>query len=119
MFRFVLMLCIAVAASSALAAEIVTGRDLVEQCGANGPRCRDFIQGYFKIVLAPGDEGVGPDASNPPGQRRCVRLPDFISYRDLAQILVDYSKNKPELLSEPPEKLADAAYQARFPCPRP
>jgi hypothetical protein len=47
----------------------------------------------------------------------CVRLPDFIAYRDLADILIDYGRARPDSVNQTARSLADEAYSGRFPCP--
>ena len=47
----------------------------------------------------------------------CVRMPDFLSYRDMAQRVVNYGKANPAALDGPAATLAQKTLERDFPCP--
>jgi len=46
-----------------------------------------------------------------------VRLPDFLSYRDMAQRIVKYGKAHAAELTGSPNSLAQHTLETDFPCP--
>ncbi len=116
-------------ASAATAAELNTGKDLVAACtiyaakDENAMRdpdpCRRFLVGFFTAFKASEDarreamvKGL-PAASS----ANCVRLPDFLSYREMAQRLVKYGNAHPNELAGPANDLAQHTLETDFPCP--
>ncbi len=49
----------------------------------------------------------------------CVRMPDFISFRDLAGRIVRFGDANPQLLDGPAASLAQKTLERDFPCPPP
>lgn len=117
------------AAGTAIAAEINTGKDLVAACtiyaakDENAMRdpdpCRRFLVGFFIAFKAAEDarrEAMvkGLPAASSAG---CVRLPDFLSYREMAQRLVKYGNAHPSELTGSANDLAQHTLETDFPCP--
>jgi hypothetical protein len=116
-------------AGTAAAAELNTGKDLVAACATYAAKdenamrdpdpCRRFLVGFFTAFKASEDarreamvQGL-PAASS----SACVRLPDFLSYRDMAQRLVRYGNAHPSELAGPANDLAQHTLETDFPCP--
>jgi hypothetical protein len=89
-------------ATVANAAAIKTGRDLVQACqpyaaissqdNARAPHpCRTFLQGFAVSLVAREDARRNAMLNNIPfaSKEACVRMPDFISFRELAQRIVN------------------------------
>ncbi|MCE9521402.1 MAG: hypothetical protein K8S25_03095 [Alphaproteobacteria bacterium] len=135
MLRRLTLACAALCllAATAQAADIKTGRELVDACRAyaaldisqdnNLARqphpCRTFLQGFFTSLLHAENarrdamlKGL-PYASN----ELCVRMPDFLSYRDMAGRLVNFGQNNPAVLNGPATTLAQKTLERDFPCP--
>jgi hypothetical protein len=123
-------LCLLV--GTAQAAEIKTGRDLVNACrdymsadsqqdnNALQPNaCRTFLQGFFVSLVerqrARQDAMVKglPYASKEP----CVRMPDFLSYKEMAGRIVTYASNNPGAMDEAAAIVAQKTLEHDFPCP--
>jgi hypothetical protein len=120
-------------ASVGHAAEIQTGRDLVNACSdyvsidqsqdnnaARAPHpCRNFLLGFFQSLVA--RERARQDAMVKglpfTSKEACVRMPDFLSYRDMAQRVVNYGKANPAALDGPAATLAQKTLERDFPCP--
>jgi hypothetical protein len=122
-------------AATATAAEIKTGRDLVNACrdymtadngqdnnAARAPHtCRTFLQGFFVSLIererARQDAMVKglPYASKEP----CVRMPDFLSYREMAGRVVTFGQNNPTSMNDAAATLAQKTLEHDFPCPPP
>jgi hypothetical protein len=74
---------------------------------ASGPDiCKSFLIDYFKTAMAP------PVASEP---KVCVRLPDFVAFRALADVLIEAAGDR-DLKGVSAKQLADQAFSARYPC---
>jgi hypothetical protein len=116
-------------AGTAAAAELNTGKDLVAACATYAAKdenamrdpdpCRRFLVGFFTAFKASDDaqrEAMvkGLPATSSGG---CVRLPDFLSYRDMAQRLVRYGNAHQSELAGPANDLAKHTLETDFPCP--
>jgi hypothetical protein len=120
-------------AATSHAAEIKTGRDLVNACSdyvaidanqdnnaARAPHpCRTFLLGFFQSLVA--RERARQDAMVKglpfTSKEACVRMPDFLSYRDMAGRIVSYAKANPSSLDLPAATLAQKTLERDFPCP--
>lgn len=120
---------VTMAVGSASAAEINTGKELVAACTIYAAKdenalrdpdpCRRFLVGFFTAFKASDDaqreamvKGL-PSTAAP----NCIRLPDFLSYREMAQRLVAYGKAHPSELSGAANDLAQHTLETDFPCP--
>jgi hypothetical protein len=119
-------------AGAAAAAEIRTGRDLVNACrpyaqidntdNARAPHdCRTFLQGFAVALKAREDARIDAMVKGLPISSReaCVRMPDFISFRELAARIVRFGDANPPLLDGPAAALAQKTLERDFPCPPP
>jgi hypothetical protein len=124
-------LCLLAAAATA-AAEIKTGRDLVTACrtyaqidntdNARAPHdCRTFLQGFAVALKAREDARLDAMVRGLPfsSKEACVRMPDFISFRELAARIVRFGDANPSLLDGPAAALAQKTLERDFPCPPP
>jgi hypothetical protein len=124
-----LALTLALPTATAWAAELNTGRELVAACATYAAKdenamrdpdpCRRFLVGFFTAYKASEDarrmdivKGLPATASGP-----CVRLPDFLSYREMAQRLVRYGNAHPQELAGTANALAQHTLETDFPCP--
>lgn len=120
-------------AGTAGAAEIKTGRDLVNACrdymtadggqdnnAARTPHaCRTFLQGFF-VSLIERDrvrqdamiKGLPYSSTEP-----CVRMPDFLSYREMAGRVMNFGQANPTAMDGPAATLALKTLERDFPCP--
>lgn len=120
---------VALLAGTANAAEINTGKELVAACATYAAKdenamrdpdpCRRFLVGFFSAFKASEDarrEAMvkGLPAASSAG---CVRLPDFLSYREMAQRLVKYGNAHPSELEGSATDLARHTLETDFPCP--
>ena len=121
-----------ICASAATAAEIRTGRDLVQACrtyaaienpdNARLPHeCRTFLQGFAVTLVAREEARRDAMVKGLPISSReaCVRMPDFISFRELAARIVNFGDTNPRLLDVPAAELAQKTLERDFPCPPP
>jgi hypothetical protein len=121
-----------VAATAANAADIKTGHDLVKACrsyaaitnpdNARAPHdCRTFLQGFAVSIKAREDARVDAMVKGLPMTSReaCVRMPDFISFRELAARIVNFGDTNRNLLNLPAAQLAQKTLERDFPCPPP
>lgn len=120
-------------AAPAGAAEIKTGRDLVEACrqymagesgqdnnAARAPNpCRTFLQGFFVSLIARENARTEALVKGLPysSKEACVRMPDFLSYREMAGRIVNYGQANPKMLDGPAATLAQRTLERDFPCP--
>lgn len=124
------LLCWGAAATAA--ADIKTGRDLVDSCrdyvgktteeNARMPHpCRTFLQGFAVTLKAREDARLDAMVKGLPFSSReaCVRMPDFISFRELAQRIVRYADTNPGEIERPASELAQRTLEHDFPCPPP
>jgi hypothetical protein len=118
-------------ASAVAAQKIDTGAALVSACEAFGKLdentasnavhphyCHQFLVGFFS-AFAEGDQAernarIGFSQGAKSGA--CVRLPEFLSYRDMATRVVAQSKRDPSLLQGPATTLAQRTLEYDFPC---
>jgi Rap1a immunity proteins len=134
--RFLTAACAALCllTASAHAAEIRTGRDLVNACrdymsldsgqDNNATRrphpCRDFLQGFFVSLVARQDAHREAMLKGLPysSKEACVRMPDMLTYRDMAGRLINYGQSNSALLDGPAATLAQRTLERDFPCPK-
>lgn len=121
---------IALATSTASAAEINTGKELVTACGIYAAKdenamrdpdpCRRFLVGFFTAFKASEDARRDAMVKGLPAtsSTNCVRLPDFLSYREMARRVVAYGNAHPNELSGPANDLAQHTLETDFPCPQ-
>jgi hypothetical protein len=135
--RMLMMAALSAATLSmpAHAARIDTGQQLVTECAdylgrgaaqdnnvARAPHpCRTFLQGFFVSLIE--RENARRDAlvKGLPyaSKEKCVRLPDFLSYTDMAQRIVGFGRANPQALTLPAPSLAQQTLERDFPCPPP
>lgn len=126
------LLALFVALTTAQAAEIKTGRDLVVACrdyvaktteeNARLPHsCRTFLQGFAVSLKAREDARLDAMVKGLPftSKEACVRMPDFISFRELATRIIRFGDNNPALLNAAATELAQKTLERDFPCPPP
>jgi hypothetical protein len=117
----------------ASAGRIDTGKDLVTECSdylargaaqdnnvARAPHpCRSFLQGFFVSLIE--RENARRDAlvRGIPysAKEKCVRLPGVLTYTDMAQRVINYTKLNPQALTTPGSNSRPAHGRARFPLP--
>ena len=103
------------------APQSATGQSATGQTGGVKPEplaCKEFLVGYFKATLSAEALARANAAPSPEGvQKVCIRLPDFVPFQELADILLDYAKARPDETNLPAKALADQAFAARYPCP--
>src|SRR5256885_81431 len=87
---------VALSAGIAAAAELNTGKDLVAACGIYAAKdenalrdpdpCRRFLVGFFTAFKASEDARRDSMVKGLPAasSTSCIRLPDFLSYREMA-----------------------------------
>jgi hypothetical protein len=127
------VVCAAVLAGPAQAGRIETGQDLVRECSdylgrgaaqdnnvARAPHpCRSFLQGFFVSLIERDNARRDALVKGLPyaSKEKCVRLPDFLSYTDMAQRIMNYTKSNPQALSTPAATVAQQTLERDFPCP--
>lgn len=121
-------------AAPAAASDITDGRSLSNACevlreatagGAKAPGddpCRVWLFNFFTVYKEAHDarlmaylEGGASAAEAGP----CFRPPDFISFVDVAGLVVARGKAQPDLLDGPAERLVLEAMAAAYPCDAP
>lgn len=125
-----ILLAVLIAASTASATGIKTGRDLVQACrtyaaienpdNARKPHdCRTFLQGFAVSLLAREEARRDAMVKGLPmtSKEACVRMPDFISFRELAARIVNFGDTNPQLLNLPAAQIAQKTLERDFPCP--
>jgi hypothetical protein len=121
--------------ATAGAAGIQTGQDLVTECKDYASReatvdnnalraphaCRSFLQGFFISLKAADDARNDARLRGIPyaSKEQCVRMPDFLSYKEMAARLATYAQANPAVLKEPAAVLAQKTIERDFPCPTP
>jgi Rap1a immunity proteins len=133
--RFLTAACAAACliSSAAQAGEIKTGRDLVDACrtyaatdgkqdknAARAPHpCRDFLNGFFVSLIARQDAHRDAMLQGLPysSKEACVRMPDMLTYRDMAGRLVIFAGTNAAALDGPAATLAQRTLERDFPCP--
>lgn len=126
------VLALGLFATAAAAADIKTGRDLVNSCrsyaaienpeNARAPHdCRTFLQGFAVSLKAREDARIDAMVKGLPfsSKEACVRMPDFISFRELAGRIVRFGDANPQLLDGHAATLAQKTLERDFPCPPP
>ena len=112
--------------------QVETGRQIVTACKAylalapDAPEnalhpqhhCRQFIASFFSAYAV--GENVG-SASRVVGQgsatkQACVRLPEFLGFRDMAARMVAYAESDPAVLDNVATELARKTLERDFPC---
>jgi hypothetical protein len=120
-------------ATTSHAADIKTGRELVAACAdyigadqgqdnnaARAPHpCRNFLLGFFQSLVARERARTDAMVKGLPftSKEACVRMPDFLSYRDMAARLVNFGKMNPGALDLPATTFAQKTLERDFPCP--
>lgn len=130
--RILFALAVVFALAPRASAESITdGRSLSNACealreatadGSKAPTndpCRSWLFNFFTSYKSDYDarmaaylSGMAVDRSSGP----CFRPPDFISFVDVAGLVVAQGKAKPELLDAPAESLVLEAMAAAYPC---
>jgi len=125
----VLILSSLALAAPAAAAELSSGKELVEACTIYAAKdenaihdpdpCRRFLVGFFTAFKTSEDAHRDAMVKGLPAAATssCVRLPDFLSYRDMAQRIVKYGNAHGAELAAPPRDLAQHTLETDFPCP--
>jgi hypothetical protein len=120
---------IALWVSTAAAAELNTGKDVVTACAIYAAKdenalrdpdpCRHFLQGFFTAFKASEDARRDAMVKGLPAtsSTACVRLPDFLSYREMAQRVVKYGNAHNAELAGSATDLAQHTLEMDFPCP--
>lgn len=125
-FAAALTLC-----APAAAADMTDGRSLSNACevlrsvtadGSKAPAndpCRSWLFNFFSAYKKDYDarfaaylSGMSTDRDTGP----CFRPPDFISFVDVAGLVVAQGKSRPELLDAPAEQLVMESMSAAYPC---
>jgi hypothetical protein len=117
--------------TAAAAIDIKTGRELVLACrtyaaienpdNARAPHsCRTFLQGFAVALKQREDARIDAMVKGLPFASReaCVRMPDFISFRELAARIVNFGDTNPKFLDLPAGQLAQKTLERDFPCPK-
>lgn len=120
-------------AANSHAADIKTGHELVASCSnyiavdqaqdnnaARAPHpCRTFLLGFFQSLVARERARTDAMVKGLPftSKEQCVRMPDFLSYRDMATRIVNFAKLNPAALDLPAATLAQKTLERDFPCP--
>lgn len=120
-------------AATSHAADIKTGRELVAACSnyiavdqaqdnnaARAPHpCRTFLLGFFQSLVARERARTDAMVKGLPftSKEQCVRMPDFLSYRDMATRIVNFAKLNPASIDLPAATLAQKTLERDFPCP--
>ena len=113
----------------AKAAELNSGKELVDACTIYATKdenamhdpdpCRRFLVGFFTAYKTSEDANRDAMVKGLPGttSSSCVRLPDFLSYREMAQRVVKYGSAHTVELTGSPHDLAQHTLETDFPCP--
>lgn len=133
-FAIALIAVTLAAAAPAKAASIETGRDLANACEAlrdatadgskapvNDP-CRSWLFSFFTVYKDAYDAQMAAYLAGGSSEMRagpCFRPPDFISFVDVAGLVVGQGKSRPELLDGAAEGLVLEAMAAAYPCETP
>ena len=129
-----LLLAGIVAAAPAAAEGFSDGRSLSNACqslrdatsdGSKAPSndpCRSWLFGFFTAYKEDYDARFAAflsGAASPSSNGPCFRPPDFISFVDVAGMVVAQGKARPELLDAPAELLVLESMAAAYPCEAP
>ena len=133
MLRIIIALAIATSTLALAADRVESSRDIVTACraylglpldaseNALHPQhhCRRFISAFLsayaegeKIAPESRVSGVGSSSKGP-----CIRLPEFLSFRDMAGRMVAQAERDPQILDRPAADLARKTLEHDFPCP--
>ena len=115
------------------AGRIDTGAQLVAACKdylgkgaaqdnnvARAPHpCRTFLQGFFVSLVEREKARQDAMVKNIPysSKEPCVRLPDVLTFIEMAQRLINFAQYNPASLNEPATLLAQHTVERDFPCP--
>lgn len=131
------------AASLAQVAGIETGADLTAACREHlelrnvatagsdefdeaemrerlaGNRCRQYMVGFAQNLqhFQAGGDPVAVLGVNEEYRGACIRMPDFVSYDQLAAMIVSEASEAPELMDEEAVNLLFQTFAENFPCP--
>jgi hypothetical protein len=120
------------AAAQTRPGEAITGNTLLNACAAEvaipdgtpaartgNVECRSYLMGFFESVRYLNQESDMRSPGQPPGlyPAGCMKLPDYVSFRDLAKIVTDYGLAHPDLRTGPAVQLVKAALADKYPCP--
>ncbi len=106
----------------------MTGRDLVGHCEAylanealRPSACRDFLVAYMTEYKKNQDERLTAalQGLETPETGPCIRLPDFLSWNDLARLTVERGGADVALLNGPAAALIGQTLALNYPCPEP
>jgi hypothetical protein len=83
--------------------------------------CRSFLEGFFQSLVSRENARQDAMVKGIPytSKERCVRLPEFLSYTDMAQRLITFAQSNPQALQGPALLLAQQTVERDFPCPTP
>ncbi len=138
-FAVLLAASITLASAGALAAtpatQTLSGKDLVTLCKATTEaapgaairpatpewQCRSYLQGYFEALHWINHASPLRSPMYPPGMRPagCISLPDFVSFTDLAKVIVTFADAHPDALADTASGLTHGALEEKYPCPAP
>ncbi len=120
-----------IALAPAQAVGISDGRSLSDTCealraatadgskaSANDP-CRSWLFNFFSAYKEDYDARFAAYLSGQSANRdagACFRPPDFVSFVDVAGLVVAQGKSRPELLDAPAEQLVLEAMSTAYPC---
>ena len=134
MRALILALTALLLAAPARAETMTDGRSLANACqtlrdatadGSKAPDndpCRRWLFGYFTAYKQAYDARMAGALSGVLSEEDigpCFRPPDFISFVDVAGLVVAQGKSRPALLDGPPETLVLEAMAAAYPCEAP
>ena len=129
--RIFFALAVLAAITSDARAGITDGRSLSGACevlrdvtadGSKAPPddpCRSWLFGFFTTYKEDYDARRAAylsGATLEPDPRPCFRPPDFISFVDVAGLVVDRGRTRPDLLDAPAELLVLETMSAAYPC---
>ena len=82
--------------------------------------CRTFLQGFFVSLISRETARQEAMLKGLPysSKEACVRMPDFLSYRSMAERVVIFGHSHPSLLDGPAATLAQRTLERDFPCPK-
>lgn len=132
-FRHIFFLIVSLAALAPLAVaetapENMTGRDLVGQCetylandAARPSPCRDFLIAHMTAFKTSQDERLAAalQGAELPDAGPCIRMPDFLSWSELARLTVERGNANTGLLDAPASALVLETLAMTYPCPEP
>ena len=125
----VLVLALLALGSPAAAADISSGKELVDRCAAYVAKgedtirdpdpCKRFLIGFFTAYKASEDARRDAMVKGLPATATtsCVRLPDHTTWRQMAQRLVNYGNAHSGELTGAPGDLLQHTIETDFPCP--